>query len=221
MAMIERFLSIRKRAGMKAGIRLRQVPYVVSIIIAVLTGLGCYMNGEDHDQKRDGRALRVFNERMQSYLRLHHKAEASFNLPHLKPTGSIRKIQQRQRAMAQHIRELRKTAREGDVFTPEVSAYFERSLAAAYGQNSEGILANLVCISDTELTLRPNDVYPATWEYNPMPPTILLHLPRLPKELEYRIVDKDLILLDVEADMVVDVLRNSISLPGRRASCDD
>ena len=54
-----------------------------------------------------------------------------------------------------------------------------------------------------------------------MTPTILLHLPRLPQEVEYRIVNKDLIVLDVEADMVVDILRNSISLPTRRASCND
>lgn len=199
---------------MKTRKRLRKGPYVASVIIAVLTGLGCYMGtDENQEHRRDAHALHIFNDRVQGYVRLHHKAEDSFHLPHLKPTGSVRKIQQRQRAMAQHIRALRKNAREGDIFTPEVSAYFERSLAAAYRQNPEGILANLVCLSDTDLTLQPNDVYPATWEYNPLPPTILLHLPRLPGELEYRIVDKDLVLLDVEADMVVDVLRNSISLP--------
>jgi hypothetical protein len=82
-------------------------------------------------------------------------------------------------------------------------------------------MANLVCISQDDQRLRPNDVYPATWEYNPMPPTILLRLPRLPEELEYRIVNKDLIILDMEADMVVDILRNSIFLPTRSASCND
>lgn len=207
---------------MKPGRPLRKGPYVASVIVVVLTGLGCYMRtGEDQEQRRDAHALRLFNERVEGYVRLHHKAEDAFHLSHRKPTGSIRKIQQRQRAMAQHIRALRKNAREGDLFTPEASAYFERSLAAAYQTNSEEVLANLVCISEDDQKLQPNDVYPATWEYNPMPPTILLHLPRLPEELEYRIVNKDLIVLDVEADMVVDILRNSISLPTRRASCGD
>jgi hypothetical protein len=206
---------------MKPGSQLRKGPYVVSIIIAVLTGLGCYMKtGEDQEQRRDAHALHLFNERVEGYVRLHHKAEDTFHLPHLKPTGSIRKIQQRQRAMAHHIRELRRNAREGDIFTPEVRSYFERALAAAYHENPEGILANLVCISVDDRRLRPNDVYPPTWEYNPMPPTVLLHLPRLPEEVEYRIVNKDLIVLDVEADMIVDILRNSISLPAGRTSCD-
>ncbi|MGB9120571.1 MAG: hypothetical protein WCE73_08125 [Candidatus Angelobacter sp.] len=207
---------------MKTGKRLRKGPYIASVIIAVLTGLGCYMGtDEKQEHRRDAHALHIFNERVQGYVRLHHKAEDTFHLAHLKPTGSIRKIQQRQRAMAHHISALRKNAREGDIFTPEVSAYFERSLAAAYQKDSEGILDNMVCISQDDQKLRPNDVYPATWEYNPMPPTILLHVPRLPPELEYRIVNKDLIVLDVEADMVVDILRNSISLPARGASCDD
>ena len=207
---------------MKTGRRLRKGPYVVSVIIAVLTGLGCYMGtGENQDQQRDAHALHIFNDRVQGYLRIHHKAEDSFNLPHLKPTGSIRKIQQRQRTMAQHIGELRKNAREGEMFPPEVRAYFERSLAASYRANSKEILAVLDCIPRVDEKLRPNDVYPATWEYNPMPPTILLHIPRLPPELEYRIVNKDLIVLDLEADMVVDILRNLISLPTRRASCND
>jgi hypothetical protein len=207
---------------METGRPLSKGPYVVLVIVAVLTGLGCYMGaGEDHEQRRDAHALHVFNERVQDYVRVHHKAESTFHIPHLKPTGSIGKIQQRQRAMAHHISALRKNAREGDIFTPEVSAYFERSLAAAYQKNSDGIMANLVCISQDDQRLRPNDVYPATWEYNPMPPTILLRLPRLPEELEYRIVNKDLIILDMEADMVVDILRNSIFLPTRSASCND
>jgi len=200
---------------------LRKSPYVVSVIVAVLTGLGCYMKtGEDQEQRRDAHAVHLFNERVEGYVRLHHKAEDTFHLPHLKPTGSIRKIQQRQRAMARHIGELRRNAREGDIFTPEVRSYFERALAAAYQENSEGILANLVCIPEDDRNLRPNDIYPPTWEYNPMPPTVLLHLPRLPEEVEYRIVNTDLIVLDVEADMIVDILRNSISLPAGRTSCD-
>ena len=130
---------------MKTGKWLHKGPYVASVIIAVLTGLGCYMGtGENQEHRRDAHALHIFNERVQGYVWLHHKAEDTLHLPHLKPTGSIRKIQQRQRTMARHIRELRRNAREGDIFTPEVSSYFGRALAAAYHENSEGILANLV-----------------------------------------------------------------------------
>jgi hypothetical protein len=37
-----------------------------------------------------------------------------------------------------------------------------------------------------------------------VPVTLLLNLPRLREELEYRIVDKHLILRDVQANIIVD-----------------
>jgi hypothetical protein len=43
-----------------------------------------------------------------------------------------------------------------------------------------------------------------------MPPTLLQKLPKLPKELEYRIVGHNLVLLDTEPNLVVDVLSNAI-----------
>ena len=43
-----------------------------------------------------------------------------------------------------------------------------------------------------------------------MPAKLLLNLPTLPKELEYRIVKKDLILRDVKGDIIVDFIPNAI-----------
>jgi hypothetical protein len=37
-----------------------------------------------------------------------------------------------------------------------------------------------------------------------------LTLPSLPEELEYRILGRDLVLLDVQARLVVDILRDAI-----------
>ena len=124
--------------------------------------------------------------------------------------------------MAQHIRELRASEHDGVIFTPEVEAYFTRALASAYQANSEGILASLACVSDVvEKKLAANDVYPETWNYNAMPSTILLYIPQLPAELDYRIVNRDLIIRDVEADVIVDVLRDVITLPTGSTVCDD
>jgi hypothetical protein len=37
-----------------------------------------------------------------------------------------------------------------------------------------------------------------------------MSLPKLPEELEYRIVDKNLILRDVQANIIVDFIRTAI-----------
>ena len=43
-----------------------------------------------------------------------------------------------------------------------------------------------------------------------MPPDILDELPPLPKQLQYRLVDRDLALLDMHADLVVDILPGAV-----------
>jgi len=189
----------------------------------VLASLGLSVNkAQQSEAATDAKALQIFNDRVQSYVKVHRQVEEKFNFSHMKPTHSIAKIQQRQHGMAQHIRELRASTHDGDIFIPEVKAYFARALASAYQVNSEGILASLACVSNVvERKLAANDVYPETWSYNVMPPTILLHVPQLPAELDYRIVNRDLIIRDVEADLIVDVLRDVITLPSESAVCDD
>ncbi len=41
-------------------------------------------------------------------------------------------------------------------------------------------------------------------------PCVLDALPRLPHELQYRFVGRDLVLVDTHADLVVDILRNAV-----------
>ena len=43
-----------------------------------------------------------------------------------------------------------------------------------------------------------------------MPPNLLAALPDLPEDLEYRIVNRDLILHDIDANIVVDVIDNAV-----------
>jgi hypothetical protein len=53
---------------------------------------------------------------------------------------------------------------------------------------------------------------------NLMPPTVLRALPALPDELEYRFVGRDLVLIDIHANLVVDILDAAVTpLPG---ACD-
>lgn len=42
------------------------------------------------------------------------------------------------------------------------------------------------------------------------PPTLLMHLPLLPKELQYRIVGSTLVLYDMSSDLIVDFMPNAV-----------
>ena len=46
-----------------------------------------------------------------------------------------------------------------------------------------------------------------------VPGLLLQRLPALPEELEYRVLDHDLAILDADANLGLDVLRDSIGRP--------
>ena len=55
-----------------------------------------------------------------------------------------------------------------------------------------------------------NTIYPTTLPLATFPPALLRKLPDLPPELEYRIVGRSLILRDVKANLIVDILRDVV-----------
>ena len=58
--------------------------------------------------------------------------------------------------------------------------------------------------------LKVNAMYPPDTPLPSTPPQVLMNLPNLPEQLEYRIVGKNLIIRDVEANIVVDFVPNAI-----------
>jgi hypothetical protein len=51
-----------------------------------------------------------------------------------------------------------------------------------------------------------NQPYPDGVAFTTVPPTLLLVFPKLPDEVVYRVVLHDLLLMDVKANLVVDVI---------------
>ncbi len=59
--------------------------------------------------------------------------------------------------------------------------------------------------------LKVNAPYPEGKALPTVPTNLLINLPKLPMELEYRIVGKNLILRDTGADLIVDFMLNAVS----------
>jgi hypothetical protein len=71
----------------------------------------------------------------------------------------------------------------------------------------------LICI---EYERRPssscaaNAKYPRNLPLQSTPPTLLMNLPQLPKELQYRIVGSTLMLYDMSSGLIVDFIPNAV-----------
>lgn len=154
-----------------------------------------------------------FESRVDNYMKL--RQQALSDVHPLKPTDSPREIAEQQRHLAHRIREARERTGQGALFTPAASDLFRRLIAANFqGGDAAQIRASLRRAAPVPpLRLRVNHQYPKSLPLQSTPPSLLLNLPRLPQELEYRIVGRDLILLDVKADLVVDYLPGALPPP--------
>ncbi len=72
------------------------------------------------------------------------------------------------------------------------------------------IRRSLAAAEPVQMEARVNEVYPHHVPLQTMPPTLLLSLPKLPKELDYRLIGHSLVLRDAEANLIVDILPNAI-----------
>jgi hypothetical protein len=91
------------------------------------------------------------------------------------------------------------------VFTPATTAEFRRVVHADL-RSRDPRDAAATEHQTPAVELRVNEPYPDAVSLAAVPPMLLLMLPRLPPELEYRIVRRHLILLDADANLVVDFI---------------
>jgi hypothetical protein len=158
----------------------------------------------------DSAIIADFSKRVAAYIDLHKKARAEGK--GLKPTRSPEEITHYEHQLAHRIRKLREDAHQGAIFTPEISAEFRRLLGMTMqGNRGTRVQQSLNHAEPVHLpTLRVNNAYPEGVPLQSTPPTVLANLPTLPPEVEYRVVGHDLVLRDVDANLVVDILHNVI-----------
>lgn len=159
---------------------------------------------------QDSRTIGDFSKSVDDYVKLRKRAQAG--LPARKSGESAADIKQYQAVLAQKIRGGRSQAKPGEMFTPRVSQLF-RKLIATPLQSSEGdkIRASLRHAEPVRgLNLEVNQQYPEETPLQSTPPSLLLDLPKLPPELEFRVVGHELILLDTTANLIVDLLPDAL-----------
>jgi hypothetical protein len=61
-----------------------------------------------------------------------------------------------------------------------------------------------------EIDIDVNETYKKKHSLATMPPNLLLTLPDLPKDLEFRFIGRHLVLRDVRANIVIDEIRHAI-----------
>jgi hypothetical protein len=152
-------------------------------------------------------AIARFQAQLKEYTALHDRLEKT--LPPLPKETNPQSIDKHQRALALLIAAERKTARRGDLFTPEGERLIRQLLKQVFSGPDGGKLKSTIMDENpTAVKLAVNGRYPDEIPLSTMPPQVLALLPKLPESLEYRFIGARLILLDVHAHTVADYMEN-------------
>ena len=123
-------------------------------------------------------------------------------------------IKSRQDMLAAQLRDIRKNAKHGDIFTPPVAGLFKRLMHPEVKGAERKETREALEEEDGEVAevwLKVNATWPDSEPLTTMPANILGNLPQLPKDVEYRIANKrHLVLRDVDANIIVDFIYNAI-----------
>lgn len=160
------------------------------------------------------RALATFNDRIASYMAIHNEVEAS--LPPQRVFEDPEDMFEALEAMRSGILAHRADARQGNIFTADVAAVIRLRLEETLAASNQSVDEVLAFFNEERLrgAPRPRINGPFPWTLGTaMWPTLLPALPALPEDLQYRFVDRDLVLIDVHADLVVDILPKALPAP--------
>ena len=148
-------------------------------------------------------AMVEFKKRVDGYLELRKAVTQKY--PEVKETGNPAKIHEREVNLGKGIAMARANAKAGDVFGPvsrQLLTIVENDWNSRSPADQKAILSEL----PKGLMLKVNQPYPPNIPLASVPSKLLAQLPMLPEELEYRLVDRRLLLRDRDANVIVDVL---------------
>jgi hypothetical protein len=167
--------------------------------------------GAQESVNAHGAATKAFLDRINEYVTFHNNVEKM--VPPLKETPSPEEIAQREAALGAALIKQRPNAKEGDFFLKVYQPYLLHIVKEDFSKRPLADRKALIVELPKGLKVAVNTIYPTSLPLATFPANLLKALPELPKELEYRIVARHLILLDAKGSVIVDLMRDVFPIP--------
>lgn len=185
----------------------------ISVLLLVWPGLTSaapeFQQGGGTAAREEAAALAAFEQSLQDYVAVQRRLAR--RTPVLQVTPDAARVKAAVTSLGQAMRRERAGARRGEVFTGPVAAVFQQRISSAL-RNFDVVALKQEIDEDNEAGL-PKVVVngPFPWNSgNAIWPSMLAVLPQLPEGLEYRFVGTDLVLVDLRADLVIDILPGAL-----------
>jgi len=219
-----RYLSARimtGAVGRRWSRRLRHV-WLAPVLMGLFASVGDAQTPapEDGRQTPDftmqvwGQVVTDFNARISSYVELRSRLESGLPAPAV--TNDPAEIRGAERALARKIRAARNGAKQGEIFTPTISVEFKKALLLELTSNTRETVMD---DNPGGFSHAINGTYPKERPLSTVPINILVALPRLPDDVEYRFLGRHLILYDTRANVILDRIPCAIPRKNGRVGC--
>ncbi|HEX7955960.1 MAG TPA: hypothetical protein VF508_03405, partial [Pyrinomonadaceae bacterium] len=154
-------------------------------------------------------AFAAFEARVKEYVALREGVEEK--LPKLPKDATPEQIEAHKTAFQEAVRAARAAAKPGDLFVPELARHIRAVIKSELKPATKKEVRQTVLESEVKaVPVRVNYPYPETEELIEMPPTLLLRLPQLPKQVKYRYVGHNMLLVDRENGLIVDYMPDAL-----------
>lgn len=161
----------------------------------------------------DAGVIGDFKKRVDEYVKIRQKAESAAPVA-LEEKSKPAEIVVAEKTLGQRVRTMRAAAKHGDIFTPATQAMFRRLLRPPLTKGADAADNKAIIKDDApapkEVPFKVNAEYPKEAPLSTVPPDVLLTLPALPDDLQYRFAGKHLLLFDAKANLIVDYMLNAI-----------
>ena len=161
----------------------------------------------------DAGLIADFKKRVDEYVGLRKKAESAAPVD-LKEKSKPSEIVVAEKSLGERVRSQRQGAKAGDLFTPATQAMFRRLLKPSLAKGEDAADNKAIIKDDApapkEVPFKVNAEYPKETPLSTVPPDVLMALPTLPEDVQYRFAGKHLLLYDAKANLIIDYMLNAM-----------
>lgn len=153
--------------------------------------------------------VKAFHNHVKDYLK--QRAAVKKKLKPLSKDATPEEIDAYQKSFVKELQAMRAGTRQGYIYSPQFTEYVRSLIKTEFPKKDKAEIKEAILEADTKgVPLKVNYPYPESKELAQVPPTLLLKLPQLPKEVKYRFVGRHLLLVDSDNSMIVDYTLNAL-----------
>jgi K+-sensing histidine kinase KdpD len=196
---------IKTRAALASALAALFLAISPASLTAALTSQTAQQAQQANVSAKDRQAIAAFEKRVKEYVSLRERLEDQ--MPKLLEKSTAEQIAAHKTAFEEIVRKARVGAKQGDIFTPGAMSYIRMTIRNEFKGEELRKLRESVLEADTKgVPLKVNYPYPEDKELTEIPATLLLKLPQLPKQVKYRFVNRNMLLVDRENGLIVDYM---------------